>query len=244
MLLNVKILNLVVTKIIWIRMAVLFVLLMGACDISRAEDGSDAIEFACETQAGNATAKPISGKNVASFISIGAEYISRIDSVSNVYLGSRGRGIIVGYKSTPGKLVMIPDERVRRVVSKIDVRVYQSTDGSDTFDVDLSVNDCASQRIENCVYPQMGVYSYVFDESAPLTRIKFNTTGGGVYISSFVVYFADGSSAVGAIGEDGEGACADPEYYDLNGVRLSPNSMRRGVVIERRGNVLRKVLMP
>lgn len=227
-----------------IRVVVLLVLSVACQGVIMAEDCVGSIEFACETQAGNATAKPIYGKNVASFISIGAEYISRIDSVSNVYLGSKSRGIIVGYKGTPGKLVMVVNEKARKVVSKIDVRVYQSTDGAETFDVDLSVNDGIPQRIDNCVYPLMGVYSFYINDSDPLTRIKFKTAGGGVYISSFVVHFADGSSALGVIEADDAGACDEPEYYDLNGVRLSPDSRRGGVVIERRGNVSRKVWMP
>lgn len=68
-------------------------------------------------------------------------------------------------------------------------------------------------------------------------------TGGADGGSTFTISYVESTSAIDSVISDNADVCADPEYFNLQGVKVNASNLTPGIYVCRQGNKVSKVLV-
>ena len=116
---------------------------------------------------------------IAGIITDGADYVSSLSGVSNVYQAREGRGIKLGTSKATGSLTLNLKKEYKVSSIVVEARYYNNTETT------LKIQDQTDYELTD----EFETYEYTYSESTKISSITIGSTSKRNYITSITVYY-------------------------------------------------------
>lgn len=179
---------------------------------------------------------PINNLSVKNFISTGADKVTSINNAINCYQSEYG--VRLGKSTSKVGKLSITLNTYERNVSEIVIYAIQFYGTAGIYEATLSVNDSETQNIVSSEKGEIRKYYFSHDPGKALSKINFQSYNNMIL---YGIGFSYSTAAIDSIeASDSE---APSEYYNLNGIKVSPERLTPGIYIVKTGAKVSKMII-